>query len=266
MQKKDRSSGNWWYTVVVRKAKMEIPVETMSTLTMLHKWGFLNRSAKMLAKPLSLLVCSRLLYQPFTMIDAYLNYLLGKGAGSGGDLESEVNAALSLIHRPEPVIFDVGANVGLWSELFSAANPAARLLMFEPSPECRKEIANRPSLRNASVIPAAVGAQAGRAFLFFSEPTDQSASLYRREDAFFQDRTYSQIEVDTVTIDDVIKAQLIEFVDFLKMDIEGHELFALHGAKDALSERRIGAMLFEFGSGNINSQTFFHQFWDLDRK
>jgi FkbM family methyltransferase len=50
--------------------------------------------------------------------------------------------------------------------------------------------------------------------------------------------------VDTVTIDDIIKAQQIEFIDFLKMDIEGHELFALHGAKDALAERRIGAMLF----------------------
>jgi hypothetical protein len=54
----------------------------MSTLK-LHKWGFLNRSAKMLAKPLSLLVCSRLLYKPLTVIDAYLNFLLGKGAGTG---------------------------------------------------------------------------------------------------------------------------------------------------------------------------------------
>jgi FkbM family methyltransferase len=116
--------------------------------------------------------------------------------------------------------------------------------MFEPSPDCRKEIAKRPSLRNASVIPAAVGAQAGRAFLFFSAPTDGSASLHRREDTFFDGHTYSQIEVDTVTIDDIIKAQQIEFIDFLKMDIEGHELFALHGAKDALAERRIGAMLF----------------------
>jgi hypothetical protein len=55
----------------------------------------------------------------------------------------------------------------------------------------------------------------------------------------------------------------LEFVDFLKMDIEGHELFALRGAETALKEHRIGALLFEFGGGNINSLTFFRQFWEL---
>jgi hypothetical protein len=47
------------------------------------------------------------------------------------------------------------------------------------------------------------------------------------------------------------------------MDIEGHELFALRGAKNALKAGCIRALSFEFGSGNINSRTFFRDFWDL---
>jgi FkbM family methyltransferase len=197
------------------------------------------------------------------MLDAYLNILVGKGSGSGWAIDSEVNAALSLTYRSEPVVFDVGANVGKWSVRFCVVKPATRLFIFEPSPVCREQIANKPQLRDATIIPAAVGERAGRAILHFSRPTDGSASLHRREDTFFEGRAYTQIEVDVVTIDDVMRAQQLKFIDFLKMDIEGHELFALQGAKAALSERRIGALLFEFGSGNINSQTFFRQFWNL---
>ncbi len=49
----------------------------------------------------------------------------------------------------------------------------------------------------------------------------------------------------------------------MKMDIEGHELLALRGAEQALKSRRIGALAFEFGSSDINSRTFFRDFWDL---
>lgn len=229
----------------------------------LHKWGGLNSLAKLLAKPLSLIACSRFLCKPVSVMDAYLNFLLGKGAGTGWDLTSEINTALSLTHRPTPVILDIGANVGSWSEHFRRLSSTAKLFMLEPSPGCRAEIATKSSLNNAIVIPAAASAHAGKASLYFSDPTDGTASLHRRGDTFFHDLTYSQMEVETVTIDDIIKSWKLDFIDFLKMDIEGNELFALHGASDALSKRLIGAMLFEFGSGNINSRTFFRQFWDL---
>ena len=47
------------------------------------------------------------------------------------------------------------------------------------------------------------------------------------------------------------------------MDVEGHELFVLRGARQSLASRKIGALSFEFGCGNINSRTFFRDFWEL---
>jgi len=223
----------------------------------------LNRVAKWLAPPLSRMACSRLCYNPLRMFDAYLNVLLGKGGGTGWYLQQELRAAISRIRRAQPVVFDVGANVGRWSECLLQAVPGARVYMFEPSPGCREEIARKSRLAGATLIPAAVSDRTGEAVLHFSSETDGTASLHERADTFFQHVRYSTLPVDVVTLDSIIESERLEFVDFIKMDAEGHELFALRGAQCALEKRRIGALAFEFGSGNINSRTFFRQFWDL---
>jgi len=50
-------------------------------------------------------------------------------------------------------------------------------------------------------------------------------------------------------------------IDILKMDIEGHELAALNGCGDALRHTR--AIQFEFGGCNIDTRTFFRDFWEF---
>jgi hypothetical protein len=47
------------------------------------------------------------------------------------------------------------------------------------------------------------------------------------------------------------------------MDLEGNELAALKGAKDALAAKNILALSFEFGSSNFNSRTFFYDLFHL---
>ena len=45
----------------------------------------------------------------------------------------------------------------------------------------------------------------------------------------------------------------------LKLDVEGHELSALVGSLKNLENLRI--VQFEFGGGNIDSKTYFQDFW-----
>ena len=228
----------------------------------LHKPSLLNKAAKKAAGPLSRLVCGRWAQRPVRALDAYLNFLMGKGSGTGWDLDHEIQAALGRIHRDVPVVFDVGANLGLWSRRLLELKPQARVFLFEPSPECLKRIEGL-HLNTQGIIPAAVGDTVGKALLHFSSATDGSASLHQRGDSYFQDRTYQSVEVSVTTLDKVVQERGIDFVDFVKMDIEGHELSALRGAVGALRERKIGGLSFEFGSGNINSRTYFRDFWSL---
>jgi FkbM family methyltransferase len=134
--------------------------------------------------------------------------------------------------------------------------------MFEPSPACQKQIQIR-SIPNARLIGSAVGEAEGVADLHFSSECDGSASLHARHDSYFADLKYIKTPINVIAINSVVSAEGIEFIDYMKMDIEGHELFALKGAITSLKEGRIGAISFEFGSGNINSRTYFRDFWKI---
>lgn len=228
----------------------------------LHKISLLNTLGKRFAAPLSRIVCSSPARTPSRAFDAYLNFLMGKGSGTGWDSQQEISAAAARIYREKPVIFDVGANVGDWSKSALETIPQAHIYMFEPSPECQLKIRGS-GLSCERLIPCAVGAEIGTATLHSSSATDGSASLHARGDSYFSDRTYHEITVNVTTIDSMIESENLSFVDFVKFDIEGHELFALHGASKAFAAAKIGALSFEFGSGNINSRTFFRDFWNL---
>jgi FkbM family methyltransferase len=216
-----------------------------------------------LAKPLSYLVANSMTAGLAQLAESYWCILLGKGAGTGWDLNAEIKAAKSTIRGSSPVIFDVGANMGEWSVLFNQLFPQAQIFLFEPQPVCQKIITER-NIPGSILVPNAVSSTAGQTIkLFSSGDTAGIASLHQRRDSYFNDMSFTSINVNTVTIDDVIREHKIVGVDFMKMDVEGHELDVLKGAMKSLEARLIKAFSFEFGSGNINSRTFFHDFWDL---
>jgi FkbM family methyltransferase len=195
-------------------------------------------------------------------VEAYLGILLGKGAGSGWGLDTEIDAALSTIHVSEPLIFDVGANCGLWSLEMQARLPDARFVLFEPQAACRAAITAH-GMSSWDVIGKAASSASGTASLYAPSAASGIASLHERRDSYFEDLSFSRLEVETVTLDGVIADRQVAQVDFMKMDIEGHELAALEGGRESLRAGVIKALSFEFGSGNINSRTYFRDYWDL---
>jgi hypothetical protein len=70
-------------------------------------------------------------------------------------------------------------------------------------------------------------------------------------------------EISVAAIDAFCVSQSIDRIDFLKLDVEGHELSVLHGARDMLNKGSISMIQFEFGPANIYSRTFFYDFWAL---
>jgi hypothetical protein len=76
-------------------------------------------------------------------------------------------------------------------------------------------------------------------------------------------RAIASERIEVQTIDSFCEKQQIDRIDFLKMDVEGHEMAVLRGAKSMLDANRISMIQFEFGPPNISSQTYFYDFWSL---
>jgi len=67
-------------------------------------------------------------------------------------------------------------------------------------------------------------------------------------------------------LDNFCEKNHIDFIDMLKMDVEGHEFRVLQGSKRMLENRKINYIQFEFGGSNIDSRTYFKDFYDLLKK
>ncbi len=135
------------------------------------------------------------------------------------------------------------------------------MLLLEPAARFLQQLAER-GLPRTTVIPAAAGDAAHSAVLNVPRSGQMIASLHVRRDSYFQQEQFEPQPVQVVTLDQVISAFDLDVVDFVKIDVEGHDLAVLRGARQSLQAGRVKALAFEFGSGNLNSRTFFHDIWD----
>ena len=164
------------------------------------------------------------------------------------------------------MVIDAGANKGEWSaELLKSKPIIEKLIMIEPQgihvPSLQK-LAGDSSSR-VVVEQLAIGAVPGELTLYSDDKGSGLASLYKRDLTHIELIMSQQEVVQVTTLDALAEKYAVKHVTFLKLDLEGHELEALKGAKDLLKRKDIDAIMFEFGGCNIDSRTFFKDFWSL---
>ena len=161
------------------------------------------------------------------------------------------------------VLFDVGANNGAYAKFLHLLAPAARIYAFEPHP--RTFTALRQNFVSPGVTPVnlALSDQAGQLRLFDFAAADGStqASLSPAAVGLFA-ADMVEHQVTCTTIDAFMQDHGIERIAFLKIDTEGFDINVLRGAKQALAERRIGIIQFEFIPANIAVRVTMRDFFD----
>lgn len=176
-----------------------------------------------------------------------------------------------LISSKAPTLFDVGANVGDVSVAFRSAFSNAEIWAFEPNPITYKRLVENLKDINIRCQRIGLGSKVGTCLLhsYSQDPISGHASLY--QNVFELYKAYGvkgadQIEAfecDIATIDSFCRANSIEQIHFLKIDVEGHELEVLKGATTSLSAGNIAVIQFEFTDCNVLSRVFLKDFYDL---
>jgi FkbM family methyltransferase len=142
-------------------------------------------------------------------------------------------------------VLDIGANIG-WYTLLSASlvKENGRVFAFEPMPESRGQLIKNCALNkleNVKIFDFAVGRESGQASIFSASPKHiGGASLFPANANGMQSHV-----IQVRTLDEVIEEHEIRRVRLCKMDIEGSEIDALDGMKQALKKRTFDFILVE---------------------
>lgn len=184
----------------------------------------------------------------------------GKGWGSG-TIREEVNCCISLLSKVPSTIIDIGANKGMYTEELLKRYPESDYFLFEPSAVNLHILQQKFGRhKNIRIFQEAVSNSTGNAKLFSDEEGSGLASLTKRKlDHFGIDMNLEQ-SIRTIRLDEFLNSNLpAQLIDYVKIDIEGHELDALNGMGERIKDIKI--IQFEFGGCNIDTRTFFQDFW-----
>lgn len=194
------------------------------------------------------------------------NYLMGIGAGAQASSSGEVGILRKLQRNNDAslVIFDVGANKGQFLRLAlqETKSELTEIHCFEPSKVAFEALnAAYGAYGNVRLNNTALAAERGHVVLYFDQPGSGLASLTKRRLEHFGISHVGQETVAVGTLDSYCVANGIEKIDLLKIDVEGHELDVLRGAKAMFERSAIAAVTFEFGGCNIDTRIFFQDYW-----
>ncbi len=155
-------------------------------------------------------------------------------------------------YKKTPVIYDVGANWGIFSLKFH--NKAKQVYAFEPVSETYQRLCDKIQEINANNIkPFKIAlSDSEQEISIHTYDNDAFNTIYRRDAEQVEHYTlnYTGEEIiKAVPLDKFIVEQDILPPDIIKMDIEGAELFALKGARKTIKES-MPLMIVEFSIDN----------------
>ncbi|MGZ4968318.1 MAG: FkbM family methyltransferase [Methylobacter sp.] len=159
-----------------------------------------------------------------------------------GIFEPVETALAQALIKPGDRVLDIGANIGYYTALFADwVGPSGIVNAIEPDPDNFAILdANTQDFQKTDRVrlhALALGAATGTARLFHSK---DNIGMHRLYDSICCDESF--MEVTVCCGDDFALTPL----DFIKIDIEGYEIFALQGLSNTLDESPNVKILCEF--------------------
>lgn len=181
--------------------------------------------------------------------------------------EAAMASLLASYVRPDGVIYDIGANIGLYTVVF-AGNRTRKVISFEPSdtayPYLQRNIAAN-ALTNVDAHQIVLSDRAGTCRFTLDTITTATSHCSEVDEP--------GVELPCADLDSYIAKHRLLPPDLIKMDVEGHDQAVLRGMVTCLSRDR-PAVFVEGGlraaNGEIGAITFLqtvgYTVWDVNRR
>lgn len=145
-------------------------------------------------------------------------------------------------------VVDIGANIGLYTLLFAKlVGNAGRVFAFEPEPNLFSALCDNcatNAVLNVAPFQFAAGDSDGRAKF--------QRSIFNSGDNRLAESTsdVKPIEVEIARLDDLLPVRTVQFI---KLDVQGHELAALAGMQEVIASSPDVRVFFEFCPGDLRA-------------
>jgi FkbM family methyltransferase len=174
--------------------------------------------------------------------------------GLSGGWEKTSMAIWIALCKKSAVIFDIGANTGIYSLVAKTIHPASDVYAFEPVHRVYSKLVDNNRLNRYDIIchELAVSNFDGQA-LIYDTPDDHILSVTLNKNLNPPETKVIPTVVNTIRLSSLVEKDNMKRIDLIKIDVETHEPEVLEGLEPYLSRDK-PAMLIEVLTENIGKQ------------
>lgn len=128
------------------------------------------------------------------------------------------------------VVFDIGANTGIYSLLAKATNENCRVYSFDPVVRVYEKLIENIWLNNYDVnaFQIALSNNTGTAIIYDTD-SPHTYSVTVNKNLHLNNSAVKECTIETMRLDDFIELNDIKKIDLMKLDVETHEPEVLEG-------------------------------------
>ena len=181
----------------------------------------------------------------------------------GREYEGRFRSAMLAAIRRGDVVWDVGANVGLYSSIFSQiAGPSGRVVAWEPSLINLQRLNDTLApMSNVTVMPVGLGDREGTVFL--EQGNDRLGASSKIVDTPGDLPQGSSVRL--LVGDQAVRSGGMVIPNVIKVDTEGYELNVLRGLSHTLQQHQVRAVCVEVHFGILKERRFANGPADIEQ-